>query len=307
MGFISSLFGGVGGDIWTVVTALAIVLLLIVLLVWVLKFVLNASRSVGSGRTRRIEVSEAVMVDGKRRLVLVRRDDREHLILTGGAQDLIVESDIPLPDYATSSAPQRQSRLNMAPIGQIARRQTAPAGQAMPEPRVARPEPGPEPGAELGPADAPSEAPEEPQTTSRPPIPGLRRRSEATSNAVGRNDPPPRHNGSGGPDNTEAESLERAARPAAADETSPMEKLRQLGRRSPPRNGTAALRYPGLLRPVTRHSAVPPQFVRNKAEANPADSDMSDADETPSAQGGDAVDEVRGKSAKAKPGKSRKG
>lgn len=303
MGFISSLFGGVGGDIWTVLTALAIVLLLIVLLVWVLKFVLNASRSVGSGRTRRIEVSEAVMVDGKRRLVLVRRDDREHLILTGGAQDLIVESDIPLPDYAASSAPPRQPRLNMGPIGQIARRQPGQAGQAMPEPRVARPEPA----ADFDPGEAPSEKPEEMQASSRPPIPGLHRRSDAVVSADHRSDSTPSVNGSGGTDTGETERGDITQRPAPTDDTSPMEKLRQLGRRSPPRNGTSALRYPGLLRPVTRHSAVPPQFVRNKAEANPADSDMSDADETPSAQGGDAVDEVRGKSAKAKSGKSRKG
>jgi flagellar biogenesis protein FliO len=303
LGFISSLFGGVGGDIWTVLTALAIVLLLIVLLVWVLKFVLNASRSVGSGRTRRIEVSEAVMVDGKRRLVLVRRDDREHLILTGGAQDLIVESNIPLPDYAAASPP-RHPRLNMGPIGQIARRQSGQTGPAIPEPGAARSTPAEEP----GPTQAAPETPDETHAMSRPPIPGLHRRSDAMAGGGSRtSDPVPGLNGSGGPDAGDEGNTTHDARPAPADDTSPMEKLRQLGRRSPPRNGTAALRYPGLLRPVTRHSAVPPQFVRNKAEANPADSDMSDADETPTAQGGDAVDEARGKSAKAKSGKSQKG
>jgi flagellar protein FliO/FliZ len=33
-------------------------------------------------------------VDAKRRLVLVRRDDREHLLLLGATQDVVVESGI---------------------------------------------------------------------------------------------------------------------------------------------------------------------------------------------------------------------
>jgi flagellar protein FliO/FliZ len=33
----------------------------------------------------------------KRRLVLVRRDDREHLLLLGAAQDVVVESGIAAP------------------------------------------------------------------------------------------------------------------------------------------------------------------------------------------------------------------
>lgn len=51
--------------------------------------------SVG-GREKRLAVVEVAPVDAKRRLVLVRRDDCEHLILLGAAQDVVVERGIPL-------------------------------------------------------------------------------------------------------------------------------------------------------------------------------------------------------------------
>lgn len=44
------------------------------------------------GQPRRLRVVETVAVDPKRRLVLVRRDDHEHLLLVGGGSDLVVES-----------------------------------------------------------------------------------------------------------------------------------------------------------------------------------------------------------------------
>ncbi len=49
------------------------------------------------GRQRRLAVVEAIALDGKRRLVLVRRDEREHLLLIGGANDLCLDRDLPQP------------------------------------------------------------------------------------------------------------------------------------------------------------------------------------------------------------------
>lgn len=60
---------------------------------------------------RRLSIVETVIVDGKRRMVLVRRDDREHLLLLGQNNDLVIESDIdPVPlsntgDIDGASAP----------------------------------------------------------------------------------------------------------------------------------------------------------------------------------------------------------
>lgn len=43
---------------------------------------------------RRIEVIESAVVDAKRRLVLVRRDRTEHLLLLGTTGDLVIERGI---------------------------------------------------------------------------------------------------------------------------------------------------------------------------------------------------------------------
>lgn len=53
----------------------------------------------GKGRAdRRLHVVEVRPVDSRRRLVLVRRDDREHLLLIGGTDDLVVETGITPPE-----------------------------------------------------------------------------------------------------------------------------------------------------------------------------------------------------------------
>src|SRR4051794_24274955 len=43
---------------------------------------------------KRLEVVDQANVDGRRRLVLVRRDDVEHLIMTGGPVDVVIETGI---------------------------------------------------------------------------------------------------------------------------------------------------------------------------------------------------------------------
>lgn len=43
---------------------------------------------------KRLEVVDQSNVDGRRRLVLVRRDDVEHLIMTGGPVDVVIETNI---------------------------------------------------------------------------------------------------------------------------------------------------------------------------------------------------------------------
>lgn len=48
----------------------------------------------GRNRVQRLAVIDAAAVDGRRRLVLVRRDDVEHLILIGGPTDVVVEQNI---------------------------------------------------------------------------------------------------------------------------------------------------------------------------------------------------------------------
>lgn len=53
---------------------------------------------------QRIGVIETTIVDGGRRLVLVRRDDTEHLLLLGNHGDLVIESNIPMPEGSQQAA-----------------------------------------------------------------------------------------------------------------------------------------------------------------------------------------------------------
>lgn len=43
---------------------------------------------------KRLDVVDQASVDGRRRLVLVRRDQVEHLIMTGGPVDVVIETNI---------------------------------------------------------------------------------------------------------------------------------------------------------------------------------------------------------------------
>lgn len=55
----------------------------------------------GRGRGKRLKLVEIMAIDPKRRLILLRRDDREHLILlTGQGPDLLIERDIEPPGQA---------------------------------------------------------------------------------------------------------------------------------------------------------------------------------------------------------------
>ncbi|MCA3560486.1 MAG: flagellar biosynthetic protein FliO [Aestuariivirga sp.] len=74
-----------------IILAAAILMILIILLaVW-----RNFSPRVAGGRRgQRLGISEYYNVDRDRRLVLVRRDNVEHLILIGGPQDLVIEGGI---------------------------------------------------------------------------------------------------------------------------------------------------------------------------------------------------------------------
>jgi hypothetical protein len=45
----------------------------------------------------RLSVVEQASMDGRRKLVLIRRDDVEHLIMTGGPIDMVIETGIAAP------------------------------------------------------------------------------------------------------------------------------------------------------------------------------------------------------------------
>ena len=69
----------------------------IALIAWAFKAFMLTGRSGASflkGRERRLGVVESAAVDGHRKLVLIRRDNVEHLIMTGGPVDVVIETGI---------------------------------------------------------------------------------------------------------------------------------------------------------------------------------------------------------------------
>ncbi len=72
------------------------VVALIALTTWAFKTFFPGQRN-GQGfmrREKRLGVVETASVDQKRKLLLIRRDDVEHLIIIGGPVDMVVETGI---------------------------------------------------------------------------------------------------------------------------------------------------------------------------------------------------------------------
>ena len=141
MQFITSLFSGSGNTVLTAVFALGIVLVLIVLAVWLLKLISNASGRVARGRNRRLALVDSLVLDQKRTLLIIRRDNVEHLLLVGGGQDLVVETGIAIEE-AVAAQPSRR------PIPMVPPRKPAPAPKAAVAP-VVIPEPAAAPGSAI--------------------------------------------------------------------------------------------------------------------------------------------------------------
>ena len=69
---------------------------------------------------RRLEVVDQANVDGRRRLVLIRRDEVEHLIMTGGPVDVVIETGIgekrPRPVSVVTEASATSSATGQAAV-----------------------------------------------------------------------------------------------------------------------------------------------------------------------------------------------
>jgi flagellar protein FliO/FliZ len=81
--------------------ALLLVLGLIGGLTWAARrFGFGGQLTPNAGKSRRLSVVEVRTLDSRRKLVLLRRDDIDHLVLLGPNQDLHLEAAIPAPREA---------------------------------------------------------------------------------------------------------------------------------------------------------------------------------------------------------------
>jgi flagellar protein FliO/FliZ len=71
--------------------------------------------SANRGRMPRLAVIDAAAVDGRRRLVLVRRDNIEHLLMIGGPTDIVVEPNIVRAMPGREQMPQRPGGAELPP------------------------------------------------------------------------------------------------------------------------------------------------------------------------------------------------
>lgn len=112
----------------------------------------------GGGRNRqpRLAVLDSAVVDSKRRLVLIRRDNAEHLLLIGGPSDVVVETNINRAGGMTATADRRPrglpqqdiDALEQALLSEPAYEEPAPQPQMRapaPRPREREREPAPRP------------------------------------------------------------------------------------------------------------------------------------------------------------------
>ena len=146
--------------------AFLVVLALIGLTAWLVRrFGANRLGSAARGRQPRLAVIDAATVDGRRRLVLIRRDNVEHLLMIGGPSDLVVEPNI-VRAVPARDVPRDQRG---APAGETPARQTSTIENGWPLQPVTEPAPvsrplrssateepwlAPEPGARPRPADS---------------------------------------------------------------------------------------------------------------------------------------------------------
>lgn len=81
--------------LWTLAALVLLVILLVAIRI-IRSLTFGTFVAGGRNRKTRLAVMDATAVDSHRRLVLVRRDDVEHLLLIGGPTDVVVEQDIRL-------------------------------------------------------------------------------------------------------------------------------------------------------------------------------------------------------------------
>jgi flagellar protein FliO/FliZ len=92
---MSSLFGVELPTPVNFVIAFVFVLLLIGAAAWLVRrFGATRTETASRGRQPRLAVVDFAAIDGRRKLVIIRRDNVEHLVMIGGPSDVVVETNI---------------------------------------------------------------------------------------------------------------------------------------------------------------------------------------------------------------------
>lgn len=287
----------------TFIVAFIVVLALIGVAAWLVRRFASSRLGANTqrGRMPRLAVIDAAAVDGRRRLVLVRRDNVEHLLMIGGPTDIVVEPNIvravpgrdQLPQRSTAAEPPRLAPMPDA--GGWA--DEAPRPELLDHPEPHMPEPPPRPARPSFADEARRPAPALAERRSEPPLAGFtpeplaprperEPRPEPVPPRVARSEPPlmprpPRHSE---PVKVPPVRAERAAAPPpppvpqappvpppapAAAPSSAEQNLAEMAQRL-----EAALRRPAgetVAPPVAPEPpSAPPRVARSEPPAPPA-------------------------------------
>ncbi|SHH61135.1 flagellar biosynthetic protein FliO [Bradyrhizobium erythrophlei] len=146
------------------------------------------------GRMPRLAVIDAAAVDGRRRLVLVRRDNVEHLLMIGGPTDIVVEPNIVRAMPGREQLPQRagvaaEPPSRVAPLPDAAWADSIGPGFEQAEPQMPEPPPRPVRPSFADEIRRPALAERRGEPTRGEPMRGEPSRSEPLRNESGRNEP----------------------------------------------------------------------------------------------------------------------
>lgn len=290
----------------TFIVAFIVVLALIGLAAWLVRRFANTRLGANTqrGRMPRLAVIDAAAVDGRRRLVLVRRDNVEHLLMIGGPTDIVVEPNIVRAAPGRDQLPQRSNAAEpprLAPMPDTSgwADEAPPRPELLDHPEPQMPEPPPRPARPSfadevrRPAPALAERRNEPPLAGFPPEPIAPRpdrepRPEPIPPRIARNEPPlmPRPPRQSEPVKVPPVRAERAAAPpppppvpqappvpppapAAAAPSSAEQNLAEMAQRL-----EAALRRPAgetVAPPVAPEPpAPPPRAARSEPPVPPA-------------------------------------
>ena len=188
---MDELIGTYGNNLIVAVVGVGVALLALAIILWLIRRRGGSSPFIRGGKNRqpRLQVLDATAIDTRRRLVLVRRDNVEHLVMIGGPTDIVIESgigaipfmkDVREPQNEALEAPQREKAIvsSERPRALAATREqesrpstpvppaatapqpiTRPAPAHQPAPPVAQPAPT----VSVRPAQAPAPAPRPPR------------------------------------------------------------------------------------------------------------------------------------------------
>jgi len=226
---LDDIAGTYGSRLFVAAGGVAVALLVLVGVLWLVR---NRAPSPfvrgGKGRQQRLQVLDAAAIDARRRIVLIRRDGVEHLVMIGGPTDIVIESGIgdtsklPIAQPAiAASAPLEAMTASepTRPMPQVeASREPPRVANRQPEPTAQLPSPPPQTAIEAPVAAAPERPMSEPKPLAPMTTPAATAADPVVvAPSVERPQPPAPPMQSAPPERIEPVVFERQEEAAAAD------------------------------------------------------------------------------------------